>query len=332
MAPDKSLPPSPAKATVPAAVLAGCLLALAFLAGPFLDEPFLASAWAAPEDWPREAILGAVRPEASARLERRLDGVKRDFEGQIKGVSDQKQISALALKAAGEAWLEAAALLDSPNELFDPTDSVLAFESQWDEAGSSWAAREGRALKFYFEALSRLTARLAVRAADKPAADNLADLLRAARAGQNRPKPTTVQALEAEAKVFWSNRLCALATVLGTLGAKGDQGGQVADLVTDLLNRSEVVASRTDIHYQAKMELLYLNDAQSLTSVLFLMAKGQDSPIAEEAEIMERNWENHLNQTDLQVADRISLTWVANAQLAFPLAWWLATAPDATKQ
>ncbi|MDR2387866.1 MAG: hypothetical protein LBE80_09830 [Deltaproteobacteria bacterium] len=281
---------------------------------------------------PRVRALGADQEinqvDLSLALESRLNQAKLNFENQVQGLSDQRQISALALRAAAEAFLEAAALADKSNELFDPVDSLAIFEAEWAEAQSSWAAREGKALRFYFEALSRLTARLAVRAASQESFERLEDLFKAARAGQKRPRPLTVPAMEAEAKVFWSNRLCALATILGSLETTSDQKAQINDLIEDLINRSEVVARRTDIHYQAKMELLYLNNAQSLSRVLFLISMDKNSPIAPNAREMEEAWLDHLSQSDLKVSDRVTLTWVTNAQLAFPLAWWLATRPE----
>jgi hypothetical protein len=260
----------------------------------------------------------------------RLDAIKHEFEYQIQGVADQKQIAALALRAAGNAWLAAAAVADGGKELFDPDESLERFVTDWDKAGNSWAAREGRALRLYFEATGRLAARLALRAGDKKTAEDLDQLFRAARSGPKRPQPMTVEALEAEDKVFWSNRLTALASILGGLRAKGDQRSELEDLVEDLLNRAEVVARRTDIHYQGKMELLYLNNAQAVTLILFMIAKSEGSPIAGQAKEMEEAWLKHTGPDSGQVADRIGLTWVANTQLAFPLAWWLATAPKAT--
>ncbi|MDR1110459.1 MAG: hypothetical protein LBP92_07145, partial [Deltaproteobacteria bacterium] len=230
--------------------------------------------------WPSlPGTAGAQGDPGQARaLELQIDAIKHEFENQIQGVADQKQIAALALRAAGQAWMAAAAAADRNSELFDPGESLESFGTGWDEAGNSWADRESRALRLYFEAASRLTARLALQAGDKKTADDLALLLSAARSGLRRPQPMTVQALEAEAKVFWSNRLTALASIMGGLGARPGQRGELDDLVEDLLNRAEVVARRTDIHYQAKMELLYLNNAQSLTLILFLMAKADGSP------------------------------------------------------
>jgi hypothetical protein len=282
--------------------------------------------------WPSlPGTAGAQGDPGQARaLELQIDAIKHEFENQIQGVADQKQIAALALRAAGQAWMAAAAAADRNRELFDPDESLDLFGTRWDEAGNSWADRESRALRLYFEAASRLTARLALQAGDKKTADDLALLFYAARSGLRRPQPMTVQAMEAEAKVFWSNRLTALASIMGGLGARPSQRGELDDLVEDLLNRAEVVARRTDIHYQAKMELLYLNNAQSLTLILFLMAKADGSPIADQARDMEEAWLKHTGPDGGQVADRIGLTWVANTQLAFPLAWWLATDPSAT--
>ncbi|MDR1676995.1 MAG: hypothetical protein LBS44_01230, partial [Deltaproteobacteria bacterium] len=173
--------------------------------------------------------------QARNLLEQELDSIKKDFEQQILGLSNQKQISALALKAAGQAWLESAVITDQENELFDPADSLSSFEGQWKVATNSWAAKEGKALRFYFEAFSRLTARLAVQSEDQEATENLADLLKAARSNQKRQKTLTVPAIEAETKVLWSNRLCALATILGSLSTKPERREQINDLVEDLL-------------------------------------------------------------------------------------------------
>ena len=91
-----------------------------------------------------------------------------------------------------------------------------------------------------------------------------------------------------------------------------------------MLNRTEVISRRTDVHYQARMELLYLNNSRSLVDMLFLMAKSGGSPVASEAVVLEKAWRNHFEAGETRVSDLMSLTWVANAQITFPLAWWVA--------
>ncbi|MDR0356387.1 MAG: hypothetical protein LBJ64_11755 [Deltaproteobacteria bacterium] len=267
--------------------------------------------------------------EQAKRLELELDAVKHRFENEIQGVGDQKQIAALAIRAASQAWLAAAAMTDQENELFDPAESLESLQHDWDRPGSSWPDREALGLKFYFAAVGRLAARIALKNNDKSVAEDLREFFVISRKGLLRPTPLTEPAVEAEAKVFWSNRICTLAAALGALLLNSPQRAELDDIVEDLLNRAEIVAKRTDIHYQGKMELLYLNNSQSLTSILFLLAKSPGSPFVEEALIMEEAWLNHVDQPGTQVADMLSLTWVTNAQIALPLVWWLAveTAP-----
>jgi hypothetical protein len=74
----------------------------------------------------------------------------------------------------------------------------------------------------------------------------------------------------------------------------------------------------------ARMDLLYMNNVQSLTSMNFLLTTLPESPIFLDAQSLEDYWENNLKDPDFKVADKISLALVTNAQLTFPLAHWLA--------
>jgi hypothetical protein len=72
------------------------------------------------------------------------------------------------------------------------------------------------------------------------------------------------------------------------------------------------------------MDLLHLNNAQGLASMLFLMAGDPESPVIGQAEALERAWRQHLADGGARPPDLMAVTWVANAQMTFPLAWWLA--------
>jgi hypothetical protein len=270
-----------------------------------------------------------AREQTRRDLELKLDFLKHEFEGELEGVDDQKQISALALRASGRAFLASATLADEGNERFDAEEILRRFDQDWNKRDASWAAREGLALRLYFEAAARLAARLALRSLDMKAADDLREFFNQAKTRQKEEGHLTATAIEAEEKVLWSNRLCTLTTILGGMVLSAPRKDELDNIVEDLLNRAEVVAARTDIHYQAKMELLYLNDAQGLTSILFLLAGAAGSPVAREAAQLEELWRGHVSQPGTQVSDMLSLTWVANTQIALPLAWWLAADPGA---
>jgi hypothetical protein len=265
----------------------------------------------------------AAEAESGARLRLtgELDRIKDEFEAELQGVSDQSRIAALSIKAAARAWSAAAAASGEDARMAATRLSWL--ETEWDKAKGSWPAREKAALRVYFEALGRLAVALAMRRGDKAAIGEL-DALLSGPAYMSFARAKTVQARSAEDRVFWSNRLSALATVLVRLQCP-ESRQELDDVIEDMLNRAEVISRREDIHFQARMELLHLNNAQSLASMLFLMAKRGASPVTGEAEALELSWRKHFSENGSQVADLMSVTWVANAQIAFPLAWWLAT-------
>ncbi|MDR1658461.1 MAG: hypothetical protein LBT47_13110 [Deltaproteobacteria bacterium] len=251
-----------------------------------------------------------------------IDRIKEGFEEQLKQADSQSQISALAIRAAAMAWATSAAAVAGGDSPF-PNGRLEFFQDQWDKAGDSWPSREILALKMYFEAVGRLAILIACHEPiNKAVMEELSSLLSEANYtsfGRLKTKPTQL----AEDRVFWSNRLSTMATIVIKL-QNPDQMLELENQIVDLINRSEVISRREDIHYQARMELLYLNNAQGLASMLFLMAKSDDSPIIEQAQAMETAWQKHIETGDSQVATQNTLAWVTNTQLSFPLAWWLA--------
>jgi hypothetical protein len=141
--------------------------------------------------------------------------------------------------------------------------------------------------------------------------------------GKAKSKPAKI----AEARVYWSNRIVVLTSLLVKLAAP-DNIKELDDIIDDLLNRAEVIASRRDVHYQARMDLLYLNNTQSLSSMLFLLATDRRSPIKQEAVDMEDSWEDRIDDPDFQVSEKTSLSLVSNTQLTFPLLYWLSSAKN----
>ncbi|MDR2442524.1 MAG: hypothetical protein LBE31_03270 [Deltaproteobacteria bacterium] len=259
--------------------------------------------------------------QAEILLTAELDRLKHGFENEIKQAGNQNQISALAIRAAALAWATSASAVGG-NLTAIPEDRLAYFDREWEKAKDSWPTREILALRMYFEAVGRLAISVALLEEDAETFESLSLLLTGTDFSGFGLARTKLAQL-AEDRVFWSNRLSSLATIIIRLQSP-DQNSHLIDQIEDLINRSEVISRRADIHYQARMELLYLNNAQSLASMLFLMAKSKASPIVEQATIMETAWQKHIDG-DNQVADLNSLTWVANTQISFPLAWWVAS-------
>ena len=73
------------------------------------------------------------------------------------------------------------------------------------------------------------------------------------------------------------------------------------------------------MHYQARLDLLYLNNVQSLTGLFFLLSTLPDSLIRDPVGSMERELEAANRDPDLKVSDKIGLTLVAASQMSFHL-------------
>jgi hypothetical protein len=260
--------------------------------------------------------------ETKALLTRELDSLKDEFESDLQGVSDQGRIAALSVRAGARAWAVAAAAVSSPEDEVFPRMRLERFQAMWDKEKGSWPSKEKAALRTYFESMGRLAAKLTDKRKDPGVNADLTNLFSGATYSSFR-RARTLQARLAEDRVFWSNRLDVLATMLIRLKCP-ETAEALDDVVEDMLNRAEVISRRTDVHYQARMELLYLNNSQSLARMLFLMGKSPSSPVVAEAEALERAWLKHLADGAAPVSDLSSVTWVANAQMAFPLAWWVA--------
>jgi hypothetical protein len=252
----------------------------------------------------------------------RLNELKTTLEAQLVGLRDQRQIAALALRDSAKAWFISAHCLRNNFSPMELEERLASLERQWLKNKNSWDNLERLSLQFYFESLVNLSVSLAYHADDRRGFEEMTWLLTRAEPGYGRAK--TASAKTAEAKVRWSNRISAIAASLVKVKAV-EQNQALEDLVADMVNRAAVVANRDDIHYLGRMNLLYLNNAQGLTSILFLLAKSEGSPFIEQAGDMEKAWREHMDQKDSQVADLVSLTWVTNAQITFPLAFWLAS-------
>jgi hypothetical protein len=275
----------------------------------------------APADAPPPALAPA--PET---LEEGLGRVKADFEGSLAPLKDPIMIQALSLKETCLALFMTVTVLEPGMYGNYYSEKSRELERLWSSRKNSWDMKEVQELTLYSEALSRLVVIVAGRLNNQGILKEFNVVAASSATGKARSQPAKI----AEARVYWSNRIVVLTSLLIRL-ASSDKAKALEDITDDLLNRSEVIASRRDVHYQARMDLLYLNNMQSLTSMLFLMASDSRSPVAAHAMEMESDWEQRIADPDFQVSEKTSLSLVSSTQLSFPLLNWLASSKQIGK-
>ncbi|MDR1085909.1 MAG: hypothetical protein LBP22_13910 [Deltaproteobacteria bacterium] len=265
-----------------------------------------------------------AQPVPLFSLEERLGQLKTDFEARVAGISDQKTVAALAMRYASEAWTLA-------SEAHSPEDTPWVAQERrdwlnrlWADQNIPWSDKEVSALRLYFEALSSVCA---AHLSEKPdqswAYQELASVIR--KSSEVKLIHENKFSRENEDKVFWSNRLAAVMSVLVRL--KNTDKASLDDITDQLAQKAIQIANRRDVHYQGRMELLFLNNSQGLARMHFLLAKSDSSPIISEANNLEQAWREHLAQADNPINNQVSLTWLTTAQLTFPLAFWLGGPP-----
>jgi len=271
--------------------------------------------------WSQDFTVGLIRAGENIFLEEQLNLLKSNFETKIDGIKDQSEISALAIKAATEAWILATMQMGTQEVGWNYNDRLKWLDEQWSNSKTTWQEKEICSLKIYHEALAKIASNMVTKTNNTTALLSL-DALSSLQ-GDFSGNSKTATTREAEIKVFLTNRLVVLLSLIIRMESKTNNE-QLDDIMEDMLNRADIISYRKDIHYQARMDLLYLNNAQSMTSMNFLLAR-LIKPMLKEAETVESAWLSHINEEDNQVSDQISLTWVANAQLSFPMAYWLTT-------
>jgi hypothetical protein len=258
-----------------------------------------------------------------ASLEARLGALKYAFEATIASSPDPRPATqqAQAWRSMGLSLVAAVSAMEPERYGSYYEEKEAETERVWKDKNASWDRRAIFAMRMCDEALSKLIVILADKKNNKNVLLEFQDVM--ARHGVDSGKARTEPARLAETKVYWSNRLVALFPLVLKLMAF-DEGTKREDILEDLVNRAEIIASRRDIHYQARMDLLYLNNVQSLTSMFFFLATLPQSSIREVAAGMEETWEKSLKDPDLMVSNKIALSLVAAAQLSFHLSFWYA--------
>ncbi|MDR1870320.1 MAG: hypothetical protein LBS60_00070 [Deltaproteobacteria bacterium] len=266
----------------------------------------------------------ALAQNGQPGLEVRLESLKAAMEKDLERAKDQKNVSALALKYAANAWALAAEAQAQVTAPFSAAAKLKELNQRWANQGATWSSRETLGLQLYFDSLVALALGLA--AEDKSGDwvyQELSSLIKATRSPRTPLPPANH---DPDSRVVWSNRLVAVAPIVVRLKCP-DKSEALLALQANLVQRAKAIAERRDVHYQGRMELLFLNNAKTITDLNFLLAQSPLSPFATEAWTLEAEWAKERQTATNSLADQISLSWLTTAQLSIPLAFWLAGQP-----
>jgi hypothetical protein len=268
--------------------------------------------------------IGRITPNT---LENGLNLIKSDYESKLSTLKNPKIIQALSLKEMDLALFMTVEVVNPETYGNYYQERGGHLERLWANTKISWEIKEIYSLALYSEALSRLVVTIAGIENNQTILSDFVEVTKASTTGKARSQPAKI----AEARVYWSNRIVVITSLLIKL-LSPEKAHELEDILDDLLNRAEVIATRRDVHYQARMDLLYLNNVQSQSIMLFLLAKDKDSSISQSAEAMEAAWEERIADSDFQVSEKTSLSLVSNTQLSFPLLHSIASGKFAKQQ
>ncbi|MDR2198075.1 MAG: hypothetical protein LBR53_01185 [Deltaproteobacteria bacterium] len=266
---------------------------------------------------PEPAASDNLNPE---NLEQNLSLLKADFEKTLAPLKDPKIIQSLSLKKTDLALFMAVSILDPERYSGYYAEKEAILEKIWADKKMSWDVKEIYGLILYAESLSRLVVIISGKQNNQNVLKAFSALTAAAATGKAKSKPAKI----AEARVYWSNRIVILNSLLLKLLIP-ESAQDLEDIMDDLLNKAEIIASRRDVHYQGRLDLLYLNNVEYLTRMQFLLAAGDRSPVTGDAEQMKGSWEKKISDPDLQVSEKTSVSLVTTAQLSFPLLYWICS-------
>jgi hypothetical protein len=265
----------------------------------------------------------AVSADALDAMEQSLEDVKTAFEREASETRDPRALRAVSWKASGLAFMEALAVME-PARFGDFRDrNTEAMELLWSDMKADWGQRELKAMRLCDDVWTRMAAVLAIRAGSNSILEDLEGVMTRHEAVSDSAR--TEPARLAEARVFWSNRLAVLFPLQARAIAPALTSA-LDDITQDLVNSAEVVAERRDIHHQARMDLLYNNNARSIASMMFLVLTQESSPYLGDARALRQSWDDSMTNPSFKVSDKLSHSLMTAAQLSFPLAHWIASA------
>lgn len=243
--------------------------------------------------------------------------LKTKFEQDIQKVKEQTVLTTMALESTAQAWALAALYLDAEAGEIAVKKAAL----QKAMAGKNWEARELAALEYYYEAVLALAKKRARNNSQNPLVAELDSI--AAKTAQEVAGLKAKPEADLEKRVVLSGALASIMAVAVKSVGGGAMEQPTQLIVKEMLAKARAVSERPDIHYRAKLSLLYANHAQGLTALIFLLGHNAGPPLSHELAKVHNAWNSHLREASLP--DTLSLTWTAQGQAVLPLAFWLAT-------
>lgn len=270
-------------------------------------------------------------------LDEAFSQLKENFETQARQNLAPAQLSILGLETTAQAWaLAALGLTEDPEAreewrvwaekaYFSPHRSA----SDETEAGrigigpgdrQSLEERHSAALELYYLAFREVVLYLVTANQQKDLALEMKLIHRLTRNKLARLGEQPQQALEK--RVILSGALVALATVaIRSLGGNL-LNPQMEGLVKNWLERTEILSRRVDLHYRARLQLMYISNLRRLTALIFIFGRQAGPSLSRELAQLHGNLNLYSPKRGLPGAQ--SLIWAAQAQAAIPLAYWLS--------
>lgn len=263
----------------------------------------------------------ALLAQSDDRLRENFLSLKDRFETLARDDTDPQALACLGAETAALAWsLAVIAQTEDPEAREEWRNRAEAFETSI-EISKNWDDRHLQALELYYQALWESTLYLVTKNEQPGLARDLRSI-----AEQTRKKLATLTdhpELNLEKRVLWSAALVGLASVAVRSLGGGTLARPVERIMKDLVARAEAVDRRSDLHYRAKLSLLYINNLQGFTALIFLLGRNAGPPLSRELAALHGMLNKYGPRRSLP--DALSLTWTAQAQASLPVAFWLAT-------
>ncbi len=115
-----------------------------------------------------------------------------------------------------------------------------------------------------------------------------------------------------EKRVVISGALTGITAVAVKSVGGGAMEKPVQLIVKEMLYKANSISERPDIHYRAKLSLLYANNVDGLTALIFLLGHNAGPPLSNELAKVHNAWNIHVR--DASLPDTLSLTWTAQGR------------------
>lgn len=276
----------------------------------------------------RSATVAAETGELDDNFSR----LKIHFETQARQNSAPPPLTILGLETTALAWtMAAASLTEDPEaraEWWKRIAELLPPDHNFTEKAESGdlppvrglEERHSAALDLYYQAFREITLYLVAATQQK----NLAlEMKRIHQLTQDKLAGLADQPQrELKKRVILSGALVCVATVTIRSLSGNILTPQLENIVKDLVNRSESLSRCSDLHYRAKLQLLYIGNLRRLTTLIFIL--GRQAGPSLNRELAELHGNLNLYGPKRSLPGALSLIWAAQAQAAIPVAYWVS--------